>query len=307
MLNLIPGLLAQAADAAETTTDTPADSTGSITPDAASLLDPEILMHYGIAALKVILILFIGWILAGWARRITRNALKRAGVELTLAKFLSNVAKWAVLALVLITVLGIFGIQTASFAALIAAGGLAIGLAFQGTLGNMASGIMLLIFRPFKVGDVITCAGVTGKVDEIELFFTTLDTPENRRIIIPNGNVFGSTIENITHHPRRRVDVAVGVEYSANIDESRAALEKAIANVTQMNGALTDPEPAVVLGDLGDSAVAWSVRVWADTPEFFAVKQALTREVKAQLDAAGIGIPFPQMDVHLDGSLEKAG
>ena len=302
-MNWFPAVLAQAADAAETAAET-AEATGA---DSGFVLDTETLIFYGLAALKVILILFIGWIIAGWARRIVRKGMAKAGVDLTLAKFVSNMAKWAVLALVFITVLGIFGIETTSFAALIAAGGLAIGLAFQGTLGNMASGIMLLVFRPFSVGDVITCAGVTGKVDEIELFTTTLDTPDNRRLIIPNGSVFGSTIENITHHPRRRVDVAVGVDYGASTDETRTVLEQVAADISQMEGALTDPEPAVVLGDLGDSAVTWSCRVWADTAEFRNVKQALTREVKRQLDAANISIPFPQMDVHIDGAITREG
>ena len=288
-------MLAQAVDAAKTTES-----------GAGVAFDAQTLALYGVSALKVIVILFVGWLLAGWARRITRKALTKAKLELTLAKFLSNLAKWAILVLVFIAVLGIFGVETTSVAALLAAGGLAIGLAFQGTLGNMASGIMLLVFRPFKVGDVITCAGVTGKVDEIELFFTTLDTFENRRVIIPNGNVFGSTIENITHHPRRRVDVAVGIEYRADIDATRAALMQAVEHVSKMDGALTDPEPSVVLGDLGDSSVAWTCRVWSDTDQFLAIKQALTREVKARLDAAGIGIPFPQMDVHLDGPITPA-
>ncbi|MCB9838715.1 MAG: mechanosensitive ion channel [Phycisphaeraceae bacterium] len=299
MNRLLSSFLAQT-DAAQGVAD--AADTGA----ASSLpVEPGTLLSYGVSAVKVILIVFVGWVLAGWARRLTRNALKRAGIELTLAKFLSNLSRWAILALVVISVMSVFGIETTSFAALIGAAGLAIGLAFQGTLGNMASGIMLLLFRPFKVGDFITCAGVSGTVDEIELFFTTLDTPENRRIIIPNGNVFGSTIENVTHHARRRVDVAVGVEYSAAIDETRAALLQAVQTISQMEGALSDPAPAVVLGDLGDSAVAWSCRVWARTPDFLAVKQALTREVKAGLDAANIGIPFPQMDVHLDGALER--
>jgi len=303
-MNPLPLMLAQATNDAQPAADETAETTGAVT---SLPVDPDVLMVYGIAAIKVILLVFIGWVLAGWVRRLTRNALKRAGIELTLAKFLSNLAKWVVLAFVLISVMGIFGIETTSFAALIAAGGLAIGLAFQGTLGNMASGIMLLIFRPFKVGDVITCAGVTGTVDEIELFFTTLDTPENRRLIIPNGNVFGSTIENITHHARRRADVAVGVEYSASIDDTRAALTQAVETIAQMDGALADPAPGVVLGELGDSAIAWSCRVWANTGDYLAVKQALTREIKARLDAANIGIPFPQMDVHIDGAITNPG
>lgn len=292
-MNLLPALLAQATDVASAVDN-------ATHTDSGLSLDVEMLIPYGITILKVLVILFIGWIIAGWARRITRKAMNKAGIDLTLSKFVSNMAKWAVLAIVFITVLGIFGIETTSFAALIAAGGLAVGLAFQGTLGNMASGIMLLVFRPFKVGDVINAAGVVGKVDEIELFTTTLDTPDNRRIIIPNGAVFGSTIENISHHENRRVDVAVGVDYGAGIDETRAVLEKVVASIDNV---LADPASAVVLGDLGDSAVGWTCRVWVNSADYWGVKEALTREVKMQLDAAGIGIPFPQMDVHIDGAL----
>jgi len=299
-MNLLPALLAQATDAVGAA-DPANPTTGS---GSGFAFDPETLIPYGVSLVKVIVILFIGWIIAGWARRITRKALNKAGVDLTLSKFSSNMARWAVLAVVFIAVLGVFGIETTSFAALIAAGGLAVGLAFQGTLGNIAAGIMLLVFRPFKVGDVINAAGVVGKVDEIELFTTTLDTPDNRRIIIPNGAVFGSTIENITHHATRRVDVAVGVDYGAGIDETRAILEKVVAS---LDSVLPDPASAVVLGDLGDSAVGWTCRVWVKKEDFWGVKEALTREVKMQLDAAGIGIPFPQMDVHVDGSITSGG
>lgn len=297
-MNLLPALLAQASDAV--TTGAPETEDATAGSSSGFSFDPEMLLPYGIALVKVLVILFIGWVLAAWVRRVSRKIMNKAGVDLTLAKFGSNMARWAVLAIVFISVLGIFGIETTSFAALIAAGGLAIGLAFQGTLGNMASGIMLLVFRPFKVGDVINAAGVVGKVDEIELFTTTLDTPDNRRIIIPNGAVFGSTIENISHHSTRRVDVGVGVDYGASIDETRTVLEKVVASI---DNTLTEPASAVVLGDLGDSAVTWTCRVWVNSGDFWGVKEALTREVKLQLDAAGIGIPFPQMDIHVDGAL----
>jgi len=293
-------ILAQAAETANGAASGPDESSGG-----ASGLDinPELLLTYGVSALKAVLILFVGWLLASWVRRLSRKGMERAGLDLTLAKFLSNLAKWVVLALVIIMVLGVFGIETTSFAALIAAAGLAIGLGFQGALGNMAAGVMLLVFRPFKVGDAIKVADVSGLVDEISLFTTIIDTFDNRRLIVPNGSVFGTTIENITYHPVRRVDVNVGVEYGASIDDTRAVLEKVVEQITQMEGAQTDPEPAVVLGDLGDSAVGWTCRVWATREEFWNVKQALTREIKAQLDSAGLGIPFPQMDVHIDGAI----
>lgn len=256
----------------------------------------EMVVTYGGRVVVALVVLLAGWIFAGWVGGVTRKTLTRAKIDETLAKFLCKAARWAILLLVILACLSVFGVETTSFAAVIGSAGIAIGLAFQGTLGNFASGIMLLMFRPFQVGDVVTVGGITGKVDEIELFTTTLDTFDNRRFIIPNGSVFGSTIENITFHPQRRADVAVGVGYSADIDRTREVLTQAAHNVP---GALDDPEPAIILLDLGDSCVNWSVRVWAKSDEFGAVKQAATRAVKLALDEANIEIPFPQMDVHV--------
>jgi small conductance mechanosensitive channel len=254
------------------------------------------LVNYGGQVAVALLVLLAGWIFAGWLGSVTRRALARAQVDETLTKFLGKLARWVVLTLVILACLSVFGVETTSFAAVIGSAGIAVGLAFQGTLSNFAAGVMLLMFRPFSVGDVITVAGQTGKVNAIELFSTTLDTFDNRRFIVPNGQIFGSTIENITHHAQRRADVAVGVSYAADIDRTREVLTQAAGAVP---GALADPEPAIVLLDLGDSAVNWSVRVWAKSDDFGAVKQAATRAVKVALDEAGIEIPFPQMDVHL--------
>jgi small conductance mechanosensitive channel len=156
---------------------------------------------------------------------------------------------------------------------------------------------MLLLFRPFKVGDVISVSGVTGQVDEIELFTTTLDTLDNRRIIVPNGSVFGSTIENMTYHPARRVDVAVGTGYSEDLDAVRRTLRAAAESV---EGGFSEPKPQVYLDQLGGSSVDWSVRVWANPLHYWDIRERLTYAIKRDLDAAGIEIPFPQMDVHLD-------
>ncbi len=235
--------------------------------------------------------------MAGIIGRISGKAMQKAKVDLTLSRFASKSIRWAILLFALIGCLGYFGINVTSFAAIIGAAGLAIGLAFQGSLSNVAAGVMLLIFRPFRVDQVVSVAGNTGKVFEIELFTTTIDTPDNRRIIIPNSAVFGAVIENVTFHPKRRVEVAVGVEYSADIDRTREVLTEAAHRVP---GILTEDKPAIVLAELGASSVDWVVRVWCPTADFFAVKEALTREVKYALDNAGIGIPFPQMDVHLD-------
>ena len=256
----------------------------------------ELLVTYGGRVAVALGVLIAGWIFAGWVGNVARKALLRAKVDETLSKFLSKLARWAILLLVVLACLSVFDVETTSFAAVIGSAGIAIGLAFQGTLSNFAAGIMLLMFRPFQVGDVITVAGQTGKVNEIELFTTTLDTFDNRRFIIPNGQVFGATIENITYHPHRRADVDVGIAYSADIDRTREVLTQATNNIP---GVMDDPEPAVILLGLGDSAVNWSVRVWAKADEFGDVKQAAIRAVKLALDEAAIEIPFPQMDVRM--------
>lgn len=261
------------------------------------IIDGLGLQDFLMKVMGVIVLLFVAWVAATWLGRLARKAMLKARLDETLTKFFSKFIRWAVLILALLACLGVFGVETTSFAAVIGAAGLAIGLAFQGTLGNFAAGIMLLMFRPFKVGDIVNVAGQTGKVDEVELFTTTIDTPDNRRIIIPNGSVFGSVIENISHHSTRRVDVAVGSDYFADLDETRDILTRVATNVS---GRLDDPEPAVVLLELGGSSIDWSVRVWCNSADFWGVKQALTRDVKNALDQAGIGIPFPQMDVHMD-------
>lgn len=252
-------------------------------------------------ALAIVLIIAV-FIAAGWARKLVARVVRKADVEETLAKFLSNLAKYIVLLAGGIAILGTLGIETASFAAALAAVGFAIGMALSGMLGNVAAGVMLLFFRPFKVGDVVNAAGVTGKVFEISLFTTMVDTPDNRRIIVPNGNIFGDNIENVTYHDTRRVDVTVGTDYGADLDKTREVLMNAARSV---KGGMSDPEPAVALTGLGGSSIDWAVRVWAKTSDFWAVKDALTRDVKVALDEAGIGIPFPQMDVHIDGKVKQ--
>ncbi|MCG8583539.1 MAG: mechanosensitive ion channel [Pirellulales bacterium] len=253
--------------------------------------------NFGLNLAGAIAVLFFAWIIAGWLAGMASRALAKAKIDETLSRFLAPMVRWLILLLALLACLSIFGIQTTSFAAVIGAAGLAVGLAFQGTLANFAAGVMLLIFRPFKVGDVVQISGETGVVFEIQIFTTSIDTFDNRRIIIPNGGIFGSTIENITFHSKRRADVDVGVDYSADIDQTRELLTQAAASV---EGQAPDTEPAVVLLGLGASSVDWSVRVWAPTADFGTVKQAAIRAVKKTLDDAGIGIPFPQMDVHMD-------
>ncbi|MGJ8636076.1 MAG: mechanosensitive ion channel family protein [Phycisphaerales bacterium] len=252
--------------------------------------------------LAVVLIIAV-FIAAGWARKLVGKAVRKANVEETLARFLSNIARYIVLIAGGVAILGTLGIETASFAAVLAAVGFAIGMAMSGMLGNIAAGVMLLLFRPFKVGDVVEAGGVKGKIFEIGLFTTVFDTPDNRRIIVPNNSIFGDNIENVSHHDTRRVSVSVGTDYGADIDKAREVLMEAAKNSPSV---LTDPEPAVVLTGLGGSSIDWDVRVWVNSADFWAVQDRLTRDVKYALDNAGIGIPFPQMDVHIDGKVSQS-
>ncbi|MCP3981093.1 MAG: mechanosensitive ion channel [bacterium] len=263
-------------------------------------LTPEMtsqIVAYGVKGLGAVALLIVVWIAGGWARRAVNRGLARSSFDPTLGKFFANMARWVVIIAGLLGVLGYFGIETTSFAAIFAGAGLAIGMALSGTLGNFASGIMLLVFRPFEVGHVIRASGEIGKVFEIGLFNTTLDTPDNRRIIMPNGIVAGGTIENVSHHETRRVDVAVGTDYTADLDRTRQVLEQAARALSQR---LPDEDPAIVLSELGGSSIDWVVRVWVKADDYWPAKDALTRAVKVALDDAKIGIPFPQMDVHVD-------
>jgi len=257
-------------------------------------------LTYGPKLVGAILFLLAAWIIAGWFKRLVARGLNRAKFDPTLGVFFANAVRWVVLGLAVLACLGIFGIQTTSFAAVIGAGGLGIGLAFQGTLSNVAAGVMLLVFRPFGVGDIVTAGGVTGKVAEIGLFTTDFDTPDNRRMIVPNNLIFGTTIENGTHHPIRRVSIDVGADYTADIDATRQVLERAAGSVSDV---LEDPAPQVFLASLGGSSVDWQLRVWCATEAYWEVHQATIRAIKHEMDAAGIGIPCPQVDVHVDGSL----
>jgi small conductance mechanosensitive channel len=253
--------------------------------------------YYGSRILFVILLMTLAWTLSSWVSSIVRAAMTRVKFDETLTLFMARFVRWLILLLAGLMCLSYFGVETTSFAALIGAAGLAIGLAFQGTLSNFAAGSMLLIFRPYKVGDTVNVANYLGKVAEIELFTTAIDTSDNRRIIVPNSSIFGAVIENITYHPVRRADVNVGTAYAADIDQTRAILDKAVRSVALVVPA---PPPEIVLTDLGASSVNWQVRGWAKRDTFGDAKQAIIRAVKIGLDEARISIPFPQLDLHLD-------
>ena len=277
----------------------------AITKPVNALLAPlreKMTTEFALQVVGAILVLFAAWTLSIWVARIVNRGLKRARLDETLNRFATKLVRWAVTLLGVVVCFKIFGVQSTSGAALVASAGLAIGLAFQGTLSNFAAGVMLLVFRPYKVGDVIAVADQKGKVDELALFTTSIDTPDNRRIIIPNSQVFGAVIENVSHHGSRRVDVPVGVSYAADVDQTRLVLTDA---ANQVPCCLSDPGVDVVLGELGESAVNWTVRIWVAAEDYWQAKQELTRAVKMSLDRAQIEIPFPQMDLHFHQASTK--
>lgn len=257
----------------------------------------SLVADYLLSAVAFILILIVGRYIARSVRNLIRGSLEKPKVDRTLTKFVGNFAYYGIFLLAIFAALETLGVQTASFVAVLAAAGFAVGLALQGTLANFAAGIMLLVFRPFSVDDYVEIAGETGFVAEIQLFFTRLRTRENRLVIVPNGDIFGTTIENIFEADEVRVDCDVGTDYPADIDDTREVLLEAARSV---DGRLEEKGEQAALVELGGSSINWQVRIWAHPDDYFRLKQELTRQVKYKLDEAGIGIPYPQMDVHLD-------
>ncbi len=252
------------------------------------------LLPIGLALLTVL----VGYFIAIFVARLASGPITKR-VDETIGKFVRKLIFYSIMIFTILGVLGRFGISVASFAAVIAAAGFAVGLAFQGTLSNFASGVLLLVFRPFKVGDFVNVAGVLGSVAEIDLFTTALNTLDNKRIIVPNSSISGSVIENYSFHPHRRVDVNVGVDYQACLKTTRATLEVAAQSLGEKVLQGADLGFTVNVMDLGDSSVNWQVRVWTKSADFWQVRQELIEAIKTNLDSKGISIPFPQMDVHL--------
>ena len=216
--------------------------------------------------------------------------------EIEIYKFGASAWPRAILLLIAIAAIGQLGIQTTSFIAILGAAGLAIGLALQGSLANFAAGFLMIMFRPFKVGDFIEGAGVSGVVDTIQIFTTTLKTGDNKTIIIPNAKLSGDNITNYSAQTTRRVDMTVGVAYNANLSVVRDVLKDIISKQSRIHAT---PEPLIAVAELADNSVNFMVRVWTDTGDYWAVTFAMTETIKNRFDAEGIGIPFPQHDIHI--------
>jgi small conductance mechanosensitive channel len=262
--------------------------------EALSALSVKSITAFLLHLVGVIVLFIIGIFLAKAVRNLIVKTTSKVNVENTISAFVSRLVYWGIIVVFGIACLSIFGVETASIAAVLGAGGLAIGLAFQGCLSNFASGFMLVIFRPFKIGDRIVVDGTIGKVIDINFFETIINTGDMRRIIIPNSKIYGTTIQNITANPMRRVDVQVGVSYAADIEETRTVLEDACL----IEGRLENEKNAVIMKSLDDYAVKWECRVWCNPDDYYTIQERLVVSIKKKLDAAGIEIPFPQLVVH---------
>ncbi len=255
-----------------------------------------ILATYGLSVVAAIAILVFGLIAAGWARRATERALSRVDkFDTTLTTFFASIVRYLVIAITILAVLSQFGIETTSLIAVLGAAGLAVGLALQGTLSSVAAGVMLLVFRPFKVGDYVEVAGQAGTVNALTLFVTELNTPDNVHIIVPNAEVWGSAVTNYSYNSTRRVDLVMGIDYADNIDRAVSLILEEAAKDNRIH---QSPEPFVAVGELADSSVNLVVRVWCDRGNYWPVKFDLTKALKQRFDSEGISIPFPQTVIH---------
>jgi len=244
-----------------------------------------------------ILIFVIGLYVSKVLVRIIKKVLRNAGMENILVNFISSIVNWLLLLFVIIAALSQLGVNTNSLIALIGAAGLAIGLALQDSLKNFASGVLLITFRPFKEGDFVEAGGTTGTVEKIAIFSSTLRTPDNREIIVPNGPIYSGVITNYSARENRRVDMVFGIGYGDDIKKAKELIEKIISEDPRI---LKNPEPLVAVGELADSSVNFEVRPWVKTGDYWSVKFDLTEKIKLTFDENGISIPFPQMDVHVD-------
>ncbi len=266
--------------------------------DVNQILDKvwELVTIYGLKVLAAIAIFVVGRWIAKLVTKVIRRMMQKSGVDETILKFVGSMAYIALMAFVVLAALSQLGIQTTSFIAVLGAAGLAIGLALQGSLSNFAAGFLMIIFRPIRVGDVIEGAGTAGKVEEIGIFTTTLVTPDNKTVIIPNASLTGDNIVNWTLKGTRRVDMVMGIGYEDDIDKAKQIMADILAEDDRI---LKDPAPQIAMVELADSSVNFVVRPWANASDYWGVYMDTTEKIKKAFDANGISIPYPQRDVHV--------
>lgn len=251
---------------------------------------------YGGKLILVIITLIIGQKLIKYVMKLLRKTLEKSNVDKSLFSFFMSAAKVALYVLLVITIVSMVGVPMTSFIAVLGSAGLAVGLALQGSLANLAGGVLILFLRPFQVGDFIDAVGHSGTVEEIQLFYTILNTPDNKRIFIPNGDLANNSSVNYSAYPTRRIDLTFGVGYDDDLQKVKDILY-AIARKQDL--ILADPEPQVVVTEHADSSVNFSLRVWCNTADYWSIYFELMEKVKLEFDKQGINIPYPQMDVHV--------
>jgi len=254
------------------------------------------LVNYVIAFVSAILIYWIGGKVAGFISGLVAKAMAKRDLDSIVVNFIKNIVYGVLMTGVIIAALGQVGIQTASFIAVLGAAGLAIGLALQGSLSNFASGVLIIVFRPFKSGDFVEAGGVSGIVEEIKLFSTYIRSGDNKQIILPNSSVTGGAITNYSTKPTRRIDLVIGVSYDADIKHAKQVLTEI---VEAHESVLKDPAPVVAVAELADSSVNFVVRPWVKSADYWPTHFDLMETIKIKLDEEKIGIPYPQMDVHV--------
>ncbi|CJK99482.1 mechanosensitive ion channel protein [Streptococcus pneumoniae] len=252
-------------------------------------------LQYGAQVTLALLTFLFGWWLINTLTAKVSSLLQRRQVDPTLHGFIGSLASVVLKVLLLVSVASMIGVETTSFIAVIGAAGLAIGLALQGSLANFAGGVLILLFRPFRVGEWIEAQGIAGTVNSIQIFHTVLKTGDNKTVVVPNGALSNGHITNFSREPRRRADINIGIDYSSDIKLARQIL----LEIAEDPRVLREPEPVVFVTGLGDSSVNLSLRVWVATADFWPVTFSFTEQAKERLTAAGVGIPFPQRVVHI--------
>jgi small conductance mechanosensitive channel len=253
-------------------------------------------VNWGVQIAIAIAIFIVGKIIARMISNLIKKAMSRAGSDQMLVDFIGNISYAVLIVAVVLAAIDSLGVNVTSLMAIVAAAGLAIGLALKDSLSNFAAGVMIIIFRPFKTGDYITAGGVSGVVDEIDLFATMMHTPDNQRIIVPNSAIMGSTITNTSALPTRRLDLVFGISYDDNIGQARDLM---MAILEADERILKDPAPAIVVAELADSSVNLNVRPWVNSGDYWSVRPDLLEKIKVKFDEVGISIPYPQQDVHM--------
>ena len=253
-------------------------------------------LDFGIALITAIVIFYVGRMVVRLVTKGLRRVMERQQVDKTLVSFVSNLVNMILMVIVAIAAIGALGVQTTSFIAILGAAGLAVGLALQGSLSNFASGVLIIIFRPYKVGDWIEGAGIAGAVEDVQILTTILKTGDNKQIIVPNSQIMGDIITNYSANDTRRVDMVVGVSYEDDLDKVRKTIGELIAADDRI---LDDPAPTIAVSELADSSVNFVVRPWVKTADYWGVMFDLTEAIKKRFDQDGISFPFPQQDVHL--------